>query len=104
MSGAVVHWISRDPINPGNVTACGLPQVFPMRGNGWRVREITCPDCDRAICARLAAQGGAGDEATVERLREAVKAFDAADWCDCYPQAAEMRDAALAAVTAGEGR
>lgn len=45
----VVHWISAE----GNVTACGKRHVFPMRGNGWRVRDITCPDCDRAIVDAL---------------------------------------------------
>jgi hypothetical protein len=46
----VVHWISADPNSAGNITGCGKPFVFPMRGTGWRVRAITCPDCDRAIC------------------------------------------------------
>lgn len=44
-----IHWISADPNGCGNITACGKPHVFPMRGNGWRVRDITCSDCDRAI-------------------------------------------------------
>jgi hypothetical protein len=51
-----IHWISANPSGTGNITACGLEMVFPMRGNGWRVRDITCPECDRAICDLLHAQ------------------------------------------------
>jgi hypothetical protein len=49
----LIHWISANPSGEGNVTACGKQMVFPMRGNGWRVRDITCPECDRNICDRL---------------------------------------------------
>lgn len=52
--GEVVHWISANADGSGNVTACGKAHVYPMRGNGWRVRDITCPDCDKALCHRLA--------------------------------------------------
>ncbi len=48
-----IHWISANPNKAGNATACGRQLVFPMRGNCWRVRDITCPDCDRAICDAL---------------------------------------------------
>jgi hypothetical protein len=48
-----VHWITRNPHGDGNITACGKRLVFPMKGNGWRVRGISCPDCDRAICDHL---------------------------------------------------
>ena len=46
----VIHFISADPAGHGNVTACGLKQHYPLRGNGWRVRDITCPECDTVIC------------------------------------------------------
>jgi hypothetical protein len=48
-----IHWITRNPRGDGNVTACGKQFVFPLRGNGWRVRDITCPECDNAICDYL---------------------------------------------------
>ena len=63
-----VHWISANRDRSANVTACGRPFVYPMRGNGWRVRDITCPECDRAICdlvhdaLRSRSTGGDGDE------------------------------------------
>lgn len=46
----VVHFISADQRRKINVTACGKDLVYPMRGNGWRVRDISCPECDRIIC------------------------------------------------------
>jgi hypothetical protein len=46
----VVHFISAKHDNGGNWTACGKEFVYPLRGNGWRVRDISCPDCDKAIC------------------------------------------------------
>ncbi|MAO03546.1 MAG: hypothetical protein CL804_03630 [Citromicrobium sp.] len=48
--GEVIHFISAAPDGKGNVTACGFRHTYPMRGNGWRAREVTCPDCDRIIC------------------------------------------------------
>lgn len=57
-SADVVHFISADRrTSAGNVTACGKKFVYPMRGNGWRVRDITCPDCDRVICDLAHASG-----------------------------------------------
>jgi hypothetical protein len=64
----VVHFISAKG-SGGNVTACGLDFVYPMRGNGWRVSDMTCPACDRAVCdaahaaiAMEARQGGDAEE------------------------------------------
>lgn len=45
-----IHWISANRDRSGNMTACGKAHVYPMRGNGWRVRDISCPECDRVIC------------------------------------------------------
>ena len=45
----VVRFIGKDATGSG-VTACGQRFVYPMAGNGWRVRDINCPECDRAIC------------------------------------------------------
>lgn len=58
-----IHWVSANRGRSGNVTACGKAFVYPMRGNGWRVRDITCPECDRAICdlVHAALQPGGGE-------------------------------------------
>jgi hypothetical protein len=45
----VVHFISAAHDEGTNKTVCGVGYAFPQRGNGWRVRDITCPDCDRII-------------------------------------------------------
>jgi hypothetical protein len=68
----VVHFISADRRSgKGNVTACGKQFAYPMRGNGWRVRDISCPDCDRIICDlahdRLA-RGGSNEDELIERV------------------------------------
>lgn len=45
----VVHFIGKNARGDG-VTACGMTFAYPMSGNGWRVRDINCRECDRAIC------------------------------------------------------
>jgi|GEM_PF-5037593 len=50
ISGEVVHFISAAGGRKANVTACGKVLRYPMRGNGWRVSAISCPECDRLIC------------------------------------------------------
>ena len=46
----VVHFITKNASGTAPVTACGKPYAYPMHGNGWRVRDTSCPDCDRVIC------------------------------------------------------
>lgn len=64
MPDSLTHWISLLPDKSATVTACGKDFGYPMRGNGWRVRDISCPECDRAICdivhdtLRFKARGG----------------------------------------------
>ncbi|MBH9537545.1 hypothetical protein [Novosphingopyxis sp. YJ-S2-01] len=80
----VVHFASaagRDQ----NVTACGVDFVYPLRGNGWRASEVTCPACSKAMVdathAALRAQPNEPSEAMVEdALISAL--CDAADFVD----------------------
>lgn len=50
LAAGLIHFISAKHDNGGNWTACGKELVYPMSGNGWRIRDVTCPACDRAIC------------------------------------------------------
>jgi hypothetical protein len=48
-SDLVTHFVSA--LNGRNLgTLCGRDFAFPLRGNGWRVEHVTCPECSRQLC------------------------------------------------------